>query len=127
MDSHSLASPLSGIPLSKVTTLFFSSSSGSRRPLCNAFFESRSEAQDFIPYWMLLSAAFGFIVGEACGGHARLRKYLEQANADLRNQLQNAQSCSTNPQCALAQQRRVIHDIHKRIVTVTKGLEKPTS
>jgi hypothetical protein len=85
------------------------------------------EAQDFIPFWMLLSAAFGFIVGEACGGQARLRKYLEQANAELRNQLQNAQPCSTNLQCALDQQRRVINDIHKRIVAVSKGLEKPTS
>ena len=43
------------------------------------------EAQDFIPIWMLLSAAFGFIVGEAYGDQARHRKCLEQANADLRD------------------------------------------
>jgi len=28
------------------------------------------EAQDFIPIWMLLSAAFGFLVGETCGDHS---------------------------------------------------------
>jgi hypothetical protein len=38
---------------------------------------------------MLLSAAFGFMVGEALGGQARVRKYLEQANDDLREQLRS--------------------------------------
>ena len=54
------------------------------------------QAADFLPIWMVLSAAFGFIVGEAYGDQARHRKCLEQANADLRDQLQNAQHCSTN-------------------------------
>ena len=48
------------------------------------------EAQDFIPIWMLLSAAFGFLVGETCGDHSRHRKCLEQSNADLRDRLQDA-------------------------------------
>jgi methylthioribose-1-phosphate isomerase len=85
------------------------------------------EAQAFIPAWMLLSAAFGFIVGETCGDHFRHRKCLEQANADLRDQLQNTQPCAPSLQSALDQQRRVINDIHKRVVAVQKGLEKPTS
>jgi DNA invertase Pin-like site-specific DNA recombinase len=85
------------------------------------------ESQDFLPIWMLLSAAFGFIAGEACGGQARLKKYLEQANADLRDQLQTAQSSTPDLQHALDQQRRVINDIHKRIVAVTKSLEKHPS
>ena len=85
------------------------------------------QAADFLPIWMVLSAAFGFIVGEAYGDQARHRKCLEQANADLRDQLQNAQHRSTNlQQTALDQQRRVINDIHKRIVAVSKGLQKPT-
>jgi hypothetical protein len=37
---------------------------------------------------MLISAAFGFMLGEALGGQGRIRKYLEQANDDLREQLQ---------------------------------------
>jgi hypothetical protein len=85
------------------------------------------QSADFIPVWMLLSAAFGFLIGEAYGDQARHRKCLEQANADLRDQLQTAHTCSPTMQRALDQQRRVINDIHKRIVTVTKGLEKPTS
>ena len=82
------------------------------------------QAQDFIPIWMLLSAAFGFLAGEAYGDQARHRKYLEQANADLRDQLQEAQPCEQTLQRALDQQRRVINDIHKRIAAVTKSLRK---
>ena len=85
------------------------------------------EAQDFIPIWMLLSAAFGFIVGEAYGDQARHRKCLEQANADLRDQLQAEHSCSPTMQSALDQQRRVINDVHKRVIAVTKSLEKHPS
>ena len=85
------------------------------------------EAADFIPIWMVLSAAFGFIVGEAYGDQARHRKCLEQANADLRDQLQNAHTCSPSMQTALDQQRRIINDIHRRVVAVTKSLEKRAS
>ncbi len=85
------------------------------------------QAQDFIPIWMLLSAAFGFLAGEAYGDQARHRKYLEQANADLRDQLHAARTCSPTMQSELDQQRRVINDIHKRIVAVTKWLEERLS
>jgi len=85
------------------------------------------ESAAVLPLWMLLSAAFGFMVGEAVGGQARVRKYLEQANDDLREQLQAAQPTPSTLQQELSQQRRVINDIHKRIAAVTKGLQKPTS
>jgi hypothetical protein len=85
------------------------------------------ESAAVLPIWMVISATFGFIVGEACGGHARIRKYLEQANADLRDQLQNAQPCEPTLQRALDQQRHVINDIHRRVVAVSKGLQKPAS
>jgi len=75
----------------------------------------------------LLSAAFGFLVGEACGGQVRIRKYLEQANADLRDQLQKGQYCTPDLQHALDQQRGVINDIHKQITAVTKALQKRPS
>jgi hypothetical protein len=77
---------------------------------------------DFIPIWMLLSAAFGFLVGEACGDQARHRKCLEQNNAELRDQLQQPRSPDLHRE--LAQQRKVINDIHRRVVAVSKGLEK---
>jgi len=68
------------------------------------------ESTAFLPLWMLISAAFGFIIGEACGGQTRLRKYLEQENADLRDQLQNNQPGAPPLQRALDQQRHVIND-----------------
>jgi hypothetical protein len=46
------------------------------------------ESAAVLPLWMLISAAFGFMLGEALGGQGRIRKYLEQANDDLREQLQ---------------------------------------
>ena len=84
------------------------------------------ESAAVLPIWMLLSAAFGFMVGEAVGGQARVRKYLEQANDDLREQLQAARPEVSHVQQELTQQRRVVNDIHKRILAVTKGLQKPT-
>ena len=85
------------------------------------------ESAAFLPIWMVLSAAFGFMIGEAYGDQARHRKCLEQANDDLRNKLQNAEPCTPTLQCELKLQRRVINDIHKRILAVTKGLEKRAS
>jgi hypothetical protein len=49
-------------------------------------------------------------------GHPRC---LEQANKDLREQLQNNPSIAPNLQSALDQQRRVINDIHKLILAVS--------
>ena len=85
------------------------------------------ESADFIPIWMLLSAAFGFLIGEAFGDSRRHRKCLEQENEGLREQFQTNPSNTTNLQSALEQQRRVINDIHKRILAVSKGLEKLSS
>ena len=85
------------------------------------------ESAAVLPLWMLISAAFGFMIGEAVGGHARVRKYLEQANDDLREQLEAAQASPSTLQQELSHQRHVINDIHKRIVAVTKGSQKPAS
>jgi len=43
---------------------------------------------DFLPIYMLLSAAFGFLVGDAFGDSRRHRKCLEQINDDLEDRLQ---------------------------------------
>ena len=85
------------------------------------------ESTAVLPIWMLISAAFGFIIGETCGDHIRLRKHLEQANEDLRDQLQNARPSAETLHRALNQQRSVINDIHKRIVAVTKALQNRPS
>ena len=85
------------------------------------------ESAAVLPIWMLLSAAFGFIIGETCGDHFRLRKHLQQANEDLHDQLQNAQPSVETIHRALNQQRSVINDIHKRVVAVTKALQNRSS
>ena len=82
------------------------------------------EAQDFIPIWMLLSAAFGFLIGESFGDSSRHRKCLEQINDDLRDQIEKAEE---KVQRELNRQRAVINDIHKRMTAVTKGLQKRSS
>ena len=69
--------------------------------------------------------ALGFIIGEAFGDSRRHGKCLEETNADLRDQLQNALPRTPTLQRELDQQRKVINDIHKRVVAVSKGLEKP--
>lgn len=85
------------------------------------------EATAVIPFWMILSAAFGFFAGEACGNYFRHRKCLEQANADLRHQLQKA-GAGQEPLCReMKRLRGEINDIHKHVLAVSKGLEKRPS
>ena len=85
------------------------------------------ESAAVLPLWMLMSATFGFMIGEALGGQARVRKYVEQANEDLREQLQKAQPGAPSLHRELDQQRRILNDLHKRIIAVTKGVQKPAS
>jgi len=82
---------------------------------------------DFVPIWMILSAAFGFIIGDACGDYRRHRHCLQQANEELRERLEEA-SADTKPiQRVLKEQRGIINDIHSRLLAVSKGLEKRPS
>lgn len=85
------------------------------------------EAQDFIPIWMLLSAAFGFMIGDAFGDSRRHRKCLEQDNDDLRDRLDEAHAGGEPLHRELKHQRGVINDIHKHVTAVTKALEKRDS
>ena len=84
-------------------------------------------AQDFIPIWMLLSAAFGFLIGDALGDSTRHRKCLEQINDDLRDQADKTRAFEEPLHRELKRQRAVINDIHKRMTAVTKALEKRPS
>ena len=76
---------------------------------------------------MLMSAAFGFIIGDAFGDSTRHRKRLEQDNDDLRDELKKARANEEPLHLQLKQQRGVINDIHRRVVAVSKGLEKRPS
>ena len=85
------------------------------------------QSGDFLPLWMLISAGFGFIVGEVCGDLIRHRKCLQAANNDLRDKLQKPHADDEPFLRELRQIRKVINDVHKRICAVTKGSEKPHS
>jgi hypothetical protein len=87
----------------------------------------QESATDFLPLWMLLSAAFGFIVGDAFGDSTRHRKCLEQVNDDLRDQLEKVHANEEPLQQALKQQRGIINDVHKQMVAVTKTLQRRPS
>jgi hypothetical protein len=84
------------------------------------------KAEDFVSMWMLLSACFGFLVGEMCGDYNRHRKCLQRENDELRDRLDAAPD-GKPIQRALKEQRGVINDIHRRLVAVSKGLEKQAS
>ena len=85
------------------------------------------ESAAVLPLWMLIAATFGFMVGEACGGLARIRKYLEQDNDNLRDQLDRERSSEASLQQELKHQRGVLHDIHKQVAAVSKALQKRLS
>ena len=82
------------------------------------------QSADFIPIWMLLSAAFGFLIGDAFGDSTRHRKCLQQINDDLRDELEQAHANEEPLHRALKQQRGVINDIHKQMAAVTRALQK---
>ena len=85
------------------------------------------ESAAVLPLWMLISATFGFMLGEALGGSGRIRKYLEQTNDDLRAQLQQAQPGESNLGKELNRQGQLLNEIHHYLLPVTKGHEKPAS
>ena len=85
------------------------------------------KAEDFIPMWMVFSGIVGFLVGEAYGDLRRHRKCLEQTNDELRDRLEEIPPDMKPIRRALKEQRGVINDIHRRLVAVSKGLEKQAS
>ena len=85
------------------------------------------ESAAVLPLWMLLSAAFGFLIGDAFGDSLRHRKCLQQTNDELRERLEQAAPDAKPIQQALKEQRGVINDIHKHLLAVSKGLENRPS
>ena len=85
------------------------------------------ESAAVLPIWMLFSAAFGFLIGDAFGDSVRHRKCLEQANDDLRERLDEARAGGEPVHRQLRQQRGILNDIHKQVTAVTKGLQKRPS
>jgi ABC-type transporter Mla subunit MlaD len=82
---------------------------------------------DFLPLWILLSASFGFLAGELIGDYRRHLACIQQANNDLRDQLEKTMADTQPIKRALKDQRGVINDIHKQMSAVTKALQKRPS
>ena len=85
------------------------------------------KAADFLPIRMVLAAAFGFLVGKVYGDLQRHRRCLQQTNDELRDRLEKATPDTRPIQRALKEQRGVLNDLHKRLLAVSKGLEKRPS
>ena len=85
------------------------------------------ESAAVLPIWMLFSAAFRFIVGDAIGDSRRHRQCLEQANDDLDERLDEARAGEEPVHRQLKQQRGVINDIHKSVVALAEALERSPS
>ena len=85
------------------------------------------EAAAAIPFWMLLAAILAFRMGDKVGYSRRHRQSLEETNENLRDELKKDRICNESLHRTLKQQRGVIHDTHKHVVAVSKGLEKPAS
>jgi hypothetical protein len=77
--------------------------------------------------WMPLSAAFGFIIGEAYADLRRRRKCLQETTEALRERLEQATTSTDSIHSALKEQRGLINDIHRCLLAVSKGLEKRPS
>jgi hypothetical protein len=80
----------------------------------------------FVAFWMFMSAAVGFMIGDAFGDSTRHRKCLEQANEDLRDEIEKARSDEEPIRQELKQQRGILDDIHRYLLPVSKGSEKTT-
>ena len=69
----------------------------------------------------LILFCLGFIFGWAGGEELSRRRCAEEKVEDLRDQLEEA----ATQQRQLQQMRGVLNDTHKRLLAVSKGLEKP--
>lgn len=76
---------------------------------------------------LLLALGLGLAVGWTAGDQTRRRKYAEQQLAELSKKHEQP-AIETQPIIRiLTQQRGILNDIHKRIMAVSKGLQKQPS
>jgi hypothetical protein len=75
--------------------------------------------------YILLAAAFAFMIGWVCGQQVCRRKNAEQQLAELSNNLPRACSGTRAQQRQFKELRSVLNDAHKHIVAVSKALKIP--
>ena len=83
-----------------------------------------TENTAYILMWMLLAAAFAFMIGWTCGEQVCRCKNAEKKLAELSEQREH--SCSgTQQQRQFKELRSLLHHLHKRVVAVSKALKIP--
>ena len=75
--------------------------------------------------FMLLAAAFAFMIGRVCGEQVCRRKNAEERVAELSDKLEHACPGTPAQQRQLKELRGVLNDAHKHIVAVSKALKIP--
>jgi hypothetical protein len=75
--------------------------------------------------YMLLVAAFAFLIGWICGQQVCRRKNAEQQLAELSNNLPRACFGTKAQQRQFKELRSVLNDAHKHIIAVSKALKIP--
>jgi hypothetical protein len=76
--------------------------------------------------YMLLAAAFAFMIGWTCGEQVCRCKNAKEKVAELSNQLARTGSGTNNQQQReFKELRKVLNDVHKRIAAVSKALKIP--
>jgi hypothetical protein len=74
----------------------------------------------------LLSVSLGLLAGWYWGDEVRRRKNAEAKVDELGKRLEKASFKMPPPEAQLKKIAVVLNDAHKHIVTVSKGLQKPT-
>jgi hypothetical protein len=75
--------------------------------------------------YMLLAAAFAYMIGWVCGELVCRCKNAEKKVAELYKQLENTCPGTPEQQRQFKELRSVLNDVHKHIVAVSKALKIP--
>ena len=81
----------------------------------------------FIPLYMLMATALGFMIGLALGDETRRRKNAEDKVDELSEKLQQFDLAGPAPRQQLRRILVIVSDTHKKLSAVSKGIRKPTA
>ena len=76
--------------------------------------------------WMLMAAAFAFMIGWTCGEQVCRCRHAEERVDQLTEELDLIRSAPPVCDRQFKELRGVLNDAHQHIVAVSKALQKPT-